>query len=138
MALFGKKGMDFSYKAKYLGGHSAYPKEMDVNLALNPDYLGIPEFPAMVPYPKITNVQSMSQDKLTKTRLLLTGIFAFAWKKKQMFMVLTYEDDLGIIQNPVFHIEKDKINEVQPTIYQRMMNAKMLEQRAQQQPPTGN
>jgi hypothetical protein len=80
----------------------------------------------------------MSQDKLTKTRLLLTGIFAFAWKKKQMFMVLTYEDDLGIIQNPVFHIEKDKINEVQPTIYQRMMNAKMLEQRAQQQPPAGN
>jgi hypothetical protein len=138
MALFGKKGMDFSYKAKYLGGHSAYPKEMDVNLALNPDYLGIPEFPAMVPYPKITNVQSMSQDKLTKTRLLLTGIFAFAWKKKQMFMVLTYEDDLGIVQNPVFHIEKDKINEVQPTIYQRMMNAKMLEQRAQQQPPAGN
>ena len=137
MALFGKKGMDFSYKAKYLGGHSAYPKEMDVNLALNPDYLGIPEFPAMDP-PKITNVQSMSQDKLTKTRLLLTGIFAFAWKKKQMFMVLTYEDDLGIIQNPVFHIEKDKINEVQPTIYQRMMNAKMLEQRAQQQPPAGN
>jgi len=55
-----------------------------------------------------------------------------------MFMVLTYEDDLGIIQNPVFHIEKDKINEVQPTIYQRMMNAKMLEQRAQQQPPAGN
>jgi hypothetical protein len=137
MALFGKKGSDFAYKAKYLGGHSAYPKEMDVNLALNPDYLEIPEFPAMVPYPKITNVQSMSQDKLTAKRLLLTGIFAFAWKKKQMFMVLTYEDDLGLVQNPVFHIEKDKINEVQPTIYQRMMNARMMQQRAQQQ-PSGN
>jgi hypothetical protein len=76
----------------------------------------------------------MSQDKLTKTRLLLTGLFAFAWKKKQMFMLLTYEDDLGITQNPVFHIAKDKINEVQPTIYQRMMNQRMLQKRDQQQP----
>ena len=134
MALFGKKGTDFSYKAKYLGGHSGYPKEMEVNLALNPDYLEIPEFPTMIPYLNITNVSSMSQDKLTKTRLLLTGLFAFAWKKKQMFMLLTYEDDLGITQNPVFHIAKDKINEVQPTIYQRMMNQRMLQKRDQQQP----
>jgi hypothetical protein len=74
----------------------------------------------------------MSQDKLTAARLLLVGLFAFAWKKKQMFMVLTYEDDLGLVQNPVFHIEKDKINEVQPTIYQRMMNARMVQKRAQQ------
>jgi hypothetical protein len=131
MALFGKKGPDFSYKGKYLGGHSAYPKDMDINLMLNPDYLEIPEFPAMIPYDKITNVQSMSQDKLTKTRLLLTGVFAFAWKKKQMFMVLTYEDDIGIVQNPVFSV--NKINEVQPTIYQRMMNARMMQKRAQQQ-----
>ena len=69
--------------------------------------------------------RSMSQDKLTAARLLLVGLFAFAWKKKQMFMVLTYEDDLGLVQNPVFHIKKNKINEVQPTIYQRMMNARM-------------
>jgi hypothetical protein len=129
--IFGKKGPAFAYKAKYLGGHSGYPKAMDVNLALNPDHLEIPEFPVMVPYHKITNVQSMSQDKLTAARLLLVGLFAFAWKKKQMFMVLTYEDELGLIQNPVFHIEKDKINEVQPTIYQRMMNARILQQRSQ-------
>lgn len=126
MGIFGSKGADFSYKAKYLGGHSAYPKDMDVRLILNPDNLEIPEFPVMVPYQKITNVQSMSQDKLTAKRLLLVGIFAFAWKKKQMFMVLTYEDDLGITQNPVFKV--DKLNEVQPTIYQRMMNAKSIKQ----------
>jgi len=98
-----------------------------VNLELNPDYLEIPEFPVMIPYSKITNVSGMSQDKRTMT--LRT--------KKQMFMVLTYEDDIGIAQNPVFHVEKDKINEVQPSIYQRMMNARMMQQRAQQQ-PTGN
>lgn len=107
---------------------------MDVNLTLSPDYLEIPEFRAMVPYTKITNVQSMSQDKLTRTRLLLIGLLAFAWKEKQMFMVLTYEDDLGLIQNPVFHIEKDKIKEVQSSIYQHMMNARMMQQRVQQQP----
>jgi|ERR1019366_9883383 hypothetical protein len=134
MALFGKKGMGFAYKAKYLGGHSGYPNEMDVNLALQPDYLEIPEFPAMIPYGNITNVASTSQDKIAASRLILGPLF---WKKKQMFMVLTYEDDLGLLQNPVFHIEKDKINEVQPSIYQRMMNARMMQQRAQQQ-PSGN
>jgi len=118
------KSVLYSYKAKYMGGHSAYPKEMDVSLILKPETLDIPEFPATVAYPAITNVQSMGQDKLTAKRLLLVGIFAFAWKKKEQFMVLTYKDELGMTQNPVFRVAKGKINEVQPAIYQRMMNAK--------------
>ena len=60
-------------------------------------------------------------------RLLFVGILAFAWKKKQTFMVLTYKDELGMTQNPVFNIAKGKIDEVQPAIYQRMMSARNKE-----------
>ena len=85
--MFGKDGVAYSYKAKYMGGHSAYPKEMDVSLILNPESLDIPEFPTQIQYPSITSVQSVGKDKLSAMRLLFVGILAFAWKKKQTFMV---------------------------------------------------
>jgi hypothetical protein len=122
MPLFGKGKPEYSYKAKYLGGHSAYPKNMDVNLILMPDYLEIPKFPVQIPYGKIKNVQGMTQEKLTAARVMLLGLLAFAAKKKKLFMVLTYEDEVGIEQSPVFDV--DKIEEVQPVIYQRMLNAR--------------
>ncbi|RLI07396.1 hypothetical protein DRO42_08140 [Candidatus Bathyarchaeota archaeon] len=123
MPLFGrKKGAEYSYEGKYLGGHSAFPKEMKVHINLMPNYLEIQEFPAFIPYENIINVQSMSQEKLSAMRLLLVGIFAFAWKKKKQFMVLTYKDDAGIEQNPVFDMKK--IEEVQPAIYRKMIAAR--------------
>lgn len=120
--LFRKKKYEYSYKATYLGGHSAFPKQMKVHLTLLPDCIEIPEFPAKIPYSKIKNVQSVTKEKLSAMRLLLVGLLAFAWKKKKLYMLLTYEDDAGIEQNPVFDVEK--IEEVQPTIYQRMVAAR--------------
>jgi len=95
---------------------------MKVHINLMPNYLEIQEFPAFIPYENIINVQSMSQEKLSAMRLLLVGIFAFAWKKKKQFMVLTYKDDAGIEQNPVFDMKK--IEEVQPAIYRKMIAAR--------------
>ena len=46
------------------------------------------------------------------------------WKKKKLYMVLNYKDDNGNIQNIVLDV--DKIEEVQPTIYRRMMQAKKI------------
>ena len=122
MPIFGRGGPEFAYKAKYLGGHSAFPKSMDVHLNLMPENLVIPEFPLEISYGKIKNVQGMTQEKLTATRLFLLGLFAFALKKKKLYMVLTYEDEVGIEHNPVFDLKK--IEEVQPVIYQRMINAR--------------
>ena len=120
--MFGKNKIDYSYKAKYMGGHSAYPKPMDVSIIVNPEFLEIPEFPARIAYSAISSVQSVGKDKLSAMRLLFVGILAFAWKKKQTFMVLTYKDEIGMTQNPVFDIAKGKVNEVQPVIYQHMMS----------------
>lgn len=123
MSPFRKKtGPEYSYKGKYLGGHSAFPKEMKVHINLMPTHIAIPEFPTFIPYENLINVQSMTQEKLTAKRLLLVGIFAFAWKKKKKFMVLSYKDEAGIEQNPVFDVKK--IEEVQPAIYRKMIDAR--------------
>lgn len=109
------------YKAKYLGGHGAFPKSMDCRINLMDSYVEIPEFPLQIPYANITNIQSQTQEKITAMRFLLTGLLAFAWKKKRLYMVLTYKED-NIEQNMIFDV--DKIEEVQPSIYRQMIAAK--------------
>jgi hypothetical protein len=115
----GKEKM--GYKAKYLGGHGAFPKAMDCKIILFDKYLEIPEFPMQIPYENITNVQSQTQEKITLGRVLLTGVLALAWKKKKLFMVLSYKEN-EVEHNMVFDV--DKIEEVQPAIYRKMMAAK--------------
>jgi len=117
--VFGREKL--GYKAKYLGGHGAFPKSMDCRINLMDSYIEIPEFPLQIPYESITNIQSQTQEKITAMRLLLTGFLALAWKKKKLYMVLTYKED-SIEHNMVFDV--DKIEEVQPSIYRRMMDAK--------------
>lgn len=64
----------------------------------------------------------MTQEKLSALRLFLVGLVAFAWKKKKLFMVLTFEDEAGIENGPVFDVEK--IEEAQLAIYQEMMKSR--------------
>lgn len=109
------------YKAKYLGGHGAFPKSMDCRINLMDSYVEISEFPIQIPYADIVNIQSQTQEKITAKRLLLVGILAIAWKKKKLYMVLTYKED-SIEHNMIFDV--DKIEEVQPAIYRQMMAAR--------------
>ncbi len=51
-------------------------------------------------------------------RFLLVGLLPLAWKKKRLFMVLSYKD--GTTKNDMV-FDVDKIEEVQPTIYPNMM-----------------
>jgi hypothetical protein len=117
--VFGSKKM--GYEAKYLGGHGAFPKQMDCRIILWDKYLEIPEFPLQIPYENITSIQAQTAEKITLGRVLLVGIFALAWKKKKLFMVLGYKEN-GIEQNMVFDV--DKIEEVQPAIYRKMVAAR--------------
>ena len=120
----------YGYKAKYLGGHPAFPKSMKCELALYPDALEIPQMPLRLEYKNIESVQSESAENMSARRTVLGAlIFGPAgavvgalWKKKKLYMVLNYKDDDGNIQNIVLDV--DKIEEVQPTIYRRMMQAK--------------
>jgi hypothetical protein len=129
MALFGrnkeeetKEGQPIgNFKGKYIGGHSAYPKPRDVKMLTFPDHLEVPELGLTIPYNKLLNVQSMSEKKLKATRLFLVGIFAFAWKKRQDYLVITFKDAIGVEQNPVFDV--DSISTIQPFLYQQMLHA---------------
>jgi len=112
------------YKAKYLGGHAAFPKQMKIELQLMPDHIFIPEMPLKIPYKNIVNIQSLTKEKLTAMRLLFLNILAFAMKKKKLYMMLSFKDEAGLTHNMIFDVKK--IDEVQPVIYQRMMQAKTI------------
>ncbi len=118
MPLFKK---EVGYKAEYLGGHGAFPKKMACHIVILPDHVEIPEMPLSIPYSKIDSVQSMSQEKVTAMRFLLVGLLSLAWKKKRLFMVLSYKD--GQMKNDMI-FDVDKIEEVQPAIYRNMIAAK--------------
>ncbi len=121
-----------AYKGKYLGGHSAYPKDLEIRMKLMPDFVEIFEFPARtnkenlgikLKYEDITNVQSLTQEKLSALRIWLVGLLALAWKEKKLYMVLSYKDRAGFEQNPVFDL--NKIEEIQPAIYRKMLETKL-------------
>ncbi len=105
-------GKPHNYKAKYLGGYAAYPDPKDVKMLIYHDHLEVPELELTIPYKKLQNIQSASKESLTATRMFLVGAFAFALKKKRLYLVVTFNDVIGIEQNPVFDVLFDKISEV--------------------------
>jgi hypothetical protein len=66
-------------------------------------------------------------------RLAFRRYFGIRLEEKADVMMLTHRDELEVTQNPVFHVEKNKTNRVQPSTYQLTMNARMFQQRAQQE-----
>ena len=112
---------EVGYKAEYLGGHGAFPKKMDCHIVILHDHVEIPEMPLQIPYKNIESIQSMTQEKITVKRFLLVGLLSLAWKKKKLFMVLSYKEGM-MKYDMVFDV--DKIEEVQPAIYRNMMAAK--------------
>jgi hypothetical protein len=83
------------------------------------DELVIPELHLQIPFEKAHNVQSLSLEKLETLGLLHAGLLASALKKKKVYMVLTFDDDAAVEQNPVFEVEK--IEEIQSILYHRIM-----------------
>lgn len=109
------------FNGKYLGGHGAFPKAMKCALHVYPSHIEIPEMMLKISYERIENVQTMTEKKLTATRLLMLGVLAFVFKKKKQYLVITYKDEAGMIQNPVFDVKK--LDEVQPAIYRAKLAA---------------
>jgi len=102
-----EKGEGFGFKtvAEYLGGHPACVKKMGGSLITKREGL---VFNSMfkdrftIPFTQITGVDSDTADKLSLGRMLLVGIFAFAWKKKEKFLKVSYKDETGFENSIVF------------------------------------
>jgi hypothetical protein len=76
----------------------------------------------VMPYDKIKDTHIDTAEKLTATRLFLTGILAFGLKKKHRYLVVSFEDEYGLEQNPVF--EGREIDATQQEIYRRVGRAR--------------
>jgi hypothetical protein len=118
-----KVHIDQEFIGEYLGGHPAFPKKSNVHLILEAQNLVVHELGLSIPYRNIKRIENMTKDKITATRVLLLGIVGALWKKEQLYMVLTYRDKAaGNDLSMVFKMEK--IEKVQPLIYQKMVNAR--------------
>jgi hypothetical protein len=111
------------FTARYVGGYGAYPEPQDVLMLTYPDHLEVPELGLTIPYNQLQNVQSMTEERYKAGRFFLVGLYAFAWKKRTPYLIITFNDVIGIEQNPVFDLF-DNISEVQLFLYQQMVNAR--------------
>lgn len=100
-------GFGFKAPAEYLGGHAAHVKKASGNILTDREgvvfktvVLGKEVF--TIPYKGITAIESDTATRLSIGRLLLVGIFAFAWKKKDKFLKITYKDETDFENSVVF------------------------------------
>jgi hypothetical protein len=91
----------------------------------------------VMPYNKIKSLNIETGERVTATRMLLVGIYAFALKKKDRYLVVSFEDHNGMLQNPVFEgggITGSGIDRAQKEIYKRIEQARAQLTTIDQQP----
>lgn len=89
-----------TYKAKYLGGHSAFHKPKAIHLVLTPKHIEIPEMSLMIPLNRVENAQLVKEEKLASSLIILP------WKKNKKFIMLTFEDENNFEESMVFDVDK--------------------------------
>ncbi len=109
---------------KYISGHSAYgSKGKDTQALFYKDRMELKNMEISIPYASITNLGGEEDRRITKTRVLCTGIIpGLLWKKIFRYTVISYND--GFTDQKVmldFHKEAEY---VQPALYDNMINAK--------------
>jgi hypothetical protein len=111
------------FDVKYIGGHQAYPNGQDTQAFFFTDGLEINNPEISIPYSCITHVEGMEQQRITKTRVFMTGILTgLLWKKNYLYTVIDYidenEEETIVLD---FHTSAEK---AQGLIYQKMIAAK--------------
>lgn len=106
---------------KYIGGHPAYPHEMDTLASFYKFEMRVGGG-LRIPYAKITKLGGQEDKRITKTRVLMTGIIpGLLWKKIFRYSVIEYHDgfaDIAMVLD--FHREAEKVHQY---IYARMQEA---------------
>jgi hypothetical protein len=127
--------------AAYLGGFVGFNKRQVYNVRIGDTQATVESIAWSqknakvlwtMPYDKIKDIRIDTAENITATRLLLTGIFAFALKKRHNYLVIPFEDEHGMMQNPLF--EGIHINDIHQAIYQRVGTARARAQPVEQQP----
>jgi len=93
------------FGAKYIGGHSEFQQKMGGHITLTNDSFVFQsaKWHLVIPYEKIREVSVKTTKEITAFRtLLLKPLLASLFKKKREFLLIGYEDELGLKQNLVF------------------------------------
>ena len=95
----------------YLGGFAGVTGTHSVKMHFEASQVIVEDNPLLgkkgqvlwtMPYNKIKGVRIDTAENLTAARLLLTGILALGLKKKDRYLVVSFEGQNGMLQNPVF------------------------------------
>ena len=90
-----------TYKAKYIGGHSDFPKAKAVRLVVTPVQIEIPEMSLMIPFSRVENSQLVKEEKFA------TSLITLPWtKKNKKFIMLTFLDENNFEESMVFDVDK--------------------------------
>jgi hypothetical protein len=89
-----------SFKGKYLGGHSAFPKAKSISLVVSEKSLEIPEMSIMIPFNRLENAQLVKEEKLASSLILLP------WRKIKRFVMLTFIDENDYEESLFIDVEK--------------------------------
>jgi hypothetical protein len=121
-----------SYSGKYIGGHVEYPTSKDCKVFVYNDrielhfwdgYVWKPTI--IVRYQSMTNIESTNEDKISAFRVAMLGIVGGLWKKKHVYTVIQYNDQVG--EKTIILDLGKQIDEVQPLIYHNMLEFRKKE-----------
>lgn len=113
------------FSAEYMGGHMMYPNKTDATIEIFAKHVdirfgSIRKHVITIPTVSITNITSEDEKRITKTRVLMTGIIpGLLWKKKFRYTVIEYKE--GNIKQTVVIDFHRSAEEAQQEIYKRML-----------------
>jgi hypothetical protein len=121
---------DYKFGAEYMGGHKAFPKKKDTDVLIFHDRIILKSLGIDIPFSSIKNMENSDAERITKTRVFLTGpIIGLLWKKKFLYTVIDYND--GMVDQTVILDLHRSVQEAQTVIYQRMLASRKPEVQGQ-------
>jgi hypothetical protein len=114
---------DFKFEAEYMGGHKAFPRKKDTDVLIYHDRLVLKALGIDIPFSSVKNMENSDADRITKTRVFLTGpIIGLLWKKKFLYTVIDYND--GMVDQTIILDLHKSIEKAQTIIYQRILSSR--------------
>ena len=118
-----------TFTAEYMGGHMLYPNKTDATVEIFQKHIDIRfgtihKHTISIPTVAITNISTEDEKRITKTRVLMTGIIpGLLWKKKFRYTVIEYEEIPNVKQSVVIDFHRS-VEEAQQAIYTRMLKSR--------------
>lgn len=118
------------YHGEYMGGHPMYPERRQITVAIWEKWIVLEEVGEHgenleIPIEAITKIGNETAERITKTRVLLTGpVIGLLWKKHFTYTVIEYKDGTARAEQCVIVDFGEGVEKVQRLIYELMEETK--------------